>query len=108
MKKIIAAALLCGAGLAHAAPAHPCSAEAVKQAKSLLTFHFGPDERMEIDSTVKLLAPIRNPANKAQSFDVLEVWGTIYKGQYRMHLIYAQMKGSCVLMGQEILEHASL
>ncbi len=57
---------------------------------------------------VKVLAPIRNPANKKQSFDVLEVWGTIYKGQYRMHLIYAQLGGSCVLMGQEILEHASL
>ncbi|WGG53265.1 hypothetical protein [Rugamonas sp. DEMB1] len=111
MKKIIAAALLCGASLAQAAPtapAHRCSAEAVKQATSLLTFHFGPDERMEIDTDVKVLAPIRNPANKKQSFDVLEVWGTIYKGQYRMHLIYAQLGGSCVLMGQEILEHASL
>jgi hypothetical protein len=37
-------------------------------------------------------------------FDVLEVWGHIYKADYRMRLIYAQIKGSCALMGQEILE----
>jgi len=39
---------------------------------------------------------------------VLEVWGNIYKGQYRMHLIYAQMKGECLLMGQEILAFSNL
>ena len=39
-----------------------------------------------------------------QTFDVLEVWGHIYKADYRMRLIYAQIKGSCALMGQEILE----
>jgi hypothetical protein len=35
---------------------------------------------------------------------VLEVWGHIYKADYRMRLIYGQIKGSCALMGQEILE----
>ena len=63
---------------------------------------------MEIDKSVKELTPIRNPANKKQLFDVLEVWGYIYKGQYRMRLIYARLPGECVLMGQEILEYASL
>jgi hypothetical protein len=33
-------------------------------------------------------------------FDVLEVLGHIYKADYRMRLIYAQIKGSCALMGQ--------
>jgi hypothetical protein len=37
-------------------------------------------------------------------FDVLEVTGHVYKANYRMRLIYAQIKGSCLLMGQEILE----
>ena len=36
--------------------------------------------------------------------DVLEVWGYIYKAEYRMRFLYAQMPGTCVLMGQEILE----
>jgi len=38
---------------------------------------------------------------------VLEVWGHIYKGQYRMRLIYARSPKDCVLVGQEILEYAS-
>ena len=86
---------------------HHCSGAAIEQAPKLLAFHFGPDSRIEIDKTAKALAPIRNPANRAQRLDVLEVWGHIYKGQYRMRFIYAQQQ-DCVLMGQEILEHASL
>lgn len=109
MKKIIAlflALLSCGV---HAAPVHRCAEVAIHQAKSLLEFHIGrPDERIEIDKTVEVLAPIRTPGNKKQMFDVLEVWGTIYKADYRMRLIYAQMKRECVLMGQEILEPANL
>ncbi len=108
MKKIVALSLVLLSGALHAAPVHPCAAAASKQAQRLLTFHFGPDERIEIDKTVKVLAPMKNPANKNQMFDVLEVWGNIYKGQYRMHLIYAQVKDDCLLMGQELLEYASL
>ncbi len=51
---------------------------------------------------------MRNPRNKSQTFDILEVWGFIYKGEYRMHFIYAQIPGACLLMGQEIIEFASL
>ena len=40
--------------------------------------------------------------------DVLEIGGSIYKGSYRMRLIYAQLPGECVPMGQEILELATL
>jgi hypothetical protein len=68
----------------------------------------GPDGRIEIDASVKVLAPIRNPANRAQRFDVLEVWGHIYTGDYRMRLIHARLPDECVLMGQEALEYASL
>ena len=34
-------------------------------------------------------------------FDVLEVLGHIYKADYRMRRIYAQIKGSYALMGQK-------
>jgi hypothetical protein len=93
---------------AWAQPAHRCVNPAIEQAQKLLEFHFGPDARIQIDKTVKALAPIRNPANRSQRLDVLEVWGNVYKGQYRMRLIYAQIPKECVLMGQEILEYASL
>ena len=108
MKKLIVLAAVLFSGSLYAAPVHPCAAAATKQAERLLLFHFGPDDRIEIDKTVKVLSPIKNPANKNQMFDVLEVWGNIYKGQYRMHLIYAQAKSDCMLMGQEVLEYASL
>jgi len=93
---------------ASAQQVHSCASAATEQAQKLLAFHFGPDGRIEIDKAVKVLAPIRNPANRAQRLDVLEVWGHIYKGQYRMRFIYAQSPKECVLMGQEVLEYASL
>ncbi len=87
----------------------PCAARAIGRAKQLLTFYAGADDRMTIDKTVKQLPSIRNPADPAQSFDVLEVWGHIYKGQYRMRFIYFNASGmSCLLMGEEILEYARL
>jgi hypothetical protein len=56
----------------------------------------------------KELTSLRNPANRKQLFDVLQVWGHFYKGQYRMRFIYARLLGECLLMGQEILEYADL
>jgi hypothetical protein len=100
-------AILCMAGDCYAAPGHRCEADALKQARKLLTFHFGPDDRMAIDKAVKVLPPIRNPAGKG-SFDVLEIYGHIYKGTYRMHLIYGQLPGECILVGQEVLEITNL
>lgn len=99
---------LTGPSPASAQPPHHCASAVSEQARKLLVFHFGPDGRIEIDTSVKALAPIRNPANRAQRLDVLEVWGHIYKGQYRMRFIYAQSPKECVLMGQEVLEYASL
>jgi hypothetical protein len=86
---------------------HHCSSAALEQAPKLLAFHFGPDSRIEIDKTARALTPIRNPANRAQRLDVLEVWGHIYKGQYRMRFIYMRSPKDCVLVGQEVLEYAS-
>lgn len=86
---------------------HPCESDALRKAEKLIRFHSGEDDRIVINHDVGIMHPIKNPRNKKQSFDVLEVWGSIYKGKYRMRFIYAQMDG-CVLMGQELLEHASL
>jgi hypothetical protein len=108
IKSTVCAILLMLSGLAHAEPAHHCTSTAMEQAKKLLVFHAGSDNRIEINKSVKKLVPIRNPANKKQLLDVLEVWGYIYKGQYRMRFLYAQLAGECILMGQEILEYASL
>lgn len=97
------------AGAAQAAPAHRCAGPAARQAARLLAFHHGADDRIAIDArSVRQVGRLRNPAARGQSFDVLEVWGYVYKGQYRMRLVYAQPPGKCVLMGQEILEHARL
>lgn len=87
---------------------HRCAPAAREQAQKLLAFHVGGDGRLEIDMSVRTLPSIRNPANRLQRFDVLEVWGRIYKGQYRLRLIYARIPKECVLMGQEVLEYADL
>jgi hypothetical protein len=102
MKPALAAAfLLLAAGAAHA---HPCDADAIKRATPLLRFHFEDDQaNVGIDDTVKQLAPVKALSGSGK-FDVLEVWGHIYKADYRMRFIYAQVPDSCLLMGQEILE----
>ncbi len=85
--------------------AHPCDADAIKRGMPLLKLHFETDQLANagVDDTVRQLAPIKALKGKGK-FDVLEVWGHIYKADYRMRFIYAQIPGSCVLMGQEILE----
>lgn len=111
MKKVsqtlIACTLLGIAGGVFAKPPE-CSALAIEQARKLLSFHADGDGRIEIDKAVKELPSLKNPANEQQRFQVLEVWGYIYKARYRMRLIYAPMGGSCALMGQEVLEYAKL
>ena len=87
----------------------PCAARALDRAKQFLTFHYGPDDRMTIDKTVKQMPSMRNPEDPSQKFDVLEVWGYIYKGRYRMRFIYYNSPATrCVLIGEEILEYARL
>ncbi len=86
-----------------------CAGDAIAQARKLLTYHFGEDDRISIADKATPLPSILNPANRRQRFDVLEVWGFIYKGQYRMRFIYYGIdQGDCVLMGEEILQYATL
>jgi hypothetical protein len=100
--------LLLATSLVSAAVPQCSDADVIEQARKLLVFHFGDDERIEVDSTVEELMPIANPANKNEKFKVLQVWGFIYRGQYRVRLTYYPMDGACVLMGQEIMEYASM
>jgi hypothetical protein len=97
-----------GSTSASAQAAHRCAPAAREQAQKLLAFHVGGDDRIDIDVSVKTMPSVRNPANSRQLLDVLEVWGRIYKGQYRLRLIYARIPKECVLMGQEVLEYATL
>jgi hypothetical protein len=71
----------------------------------LLRLHFadGGDVKATISDVVKSLPPIRALAGKGR-LDVLEVRGYIYKTEYRMRFLYAQIPDQCVLMGQEIVE----
>lgn len=97
-----------GFGIAQADSPPRCAKDALEQAKRLLDFHVGGDDRIAIQPEVVEKAPLRNPANKDQTFQVLEVRGTIYKAEYRMRLIYYRLDQDCILMGQEILEQANL
>lgn len=81
-----------------------CKAQAVTEAKKLLAFYRDNDDRADIDNNVTPLARMRNPENRAHYFDVLQVWGTIYKGKYRMRFLFLS---DCTLMGEEILEYAN-
>lgn len=98
----VAAALL--AGPAQAQTPHPCAGDAVEHARKLLAFHFDDDTAdMTVDEAIKPVGTVKALRGEGR-FDVLEVWGFIYKAQYRMHFLYAQIPGDCVLMGQELLE----
>lgn len=104
---LLASALLLIVGYSHA-NSPECAAPAIAQARKLLSFHSDGDDRIAIDDKVKELPSLKNPADAQQRFQVLEVWGYIYKARYRMRLIYTPMGGSCTLMGQEVLEFAKL
>ncbi len=103
----LAIAVFAMAAAVGSAAAHPCDDDAKQRAEPLLKLHFEADGSnapdVSIEPTVTTLAPVKALVGKGK-FDVLEVWGDIYKARYRMHFIYAQIPGSCVLMGQEILE----
>ncbi|MGF6228053.1 hypothetical protein QFZ27_002008 [Inquilinus ginsengisoli] len=98
----VVAALL--AGPAQAQTPHPCAGDAVEHARKLLAFHFDEDTPdVSVDDAVKSVGTVKALRGEGR-FDVLEVWGFIYKAEYRMHFLYAQIPGTCALMGQEILE----
>jgi hypothetical protein len=89
----------------HAAE-HPCAPDAVLRGKNLLRFHVAEassSNPVGDGTTATVLSQVG--ALKGQGkFDVLEVTSHIYKASYRMRFIYARVGGSCLLMGQEILE----
>lgn len=108
MKILLFAILLAFSSGSATAATPQCASAAVAQAKKLLLFHVDGDERAEVESTARQLPSIANPADKGQKFLVLEVMGYVYKGEYRVRLIYHPVGKECVLMGQEILELAKL
>ncbi len=79
-----------------------CKENAVIDAKKILAFYKENDDRIIIDSNVKSLPKISNPENPNQIFDVVETWGYIYKGKYRIRLTYSSSL-NCTLMGEDIL-----
>lgn len=105
--KVFGAAVLglaMAAGAANAQAPHPCAGDATKQALKLLKFHTDSDDRGTVDERgVKQIGSVKAARGKGR-FDVLEVPGSVYKASYRMRMIYAQIPGSCVLMGQEVFE----
>ena len=104
MSAVAAVALMAAPGSAEAQTAHPCAADAVDHARKLLAFHFDDaSTEVSVDDTAKAVGTVKALRGEGR-FDVLEVWGFIYKAEYRMHFLYAQIPGTCALMGQEILE----
>jgi len=97
---------------AEPATVHPCSADAVAQAKKLLVFYLHLDDgttnrQWSVDDTARKIGEVSAIRGKRR-FDVLEVWGNVYKASYRMRFIYALVGGECTLMGEEIFEDAIL
>jgi hypothetical protein len=93
----------------YAAP-FSCAADATQSAKKLINFHMGEgfEDRISLDSPTPQHR-MKNPANPTQYFEVWQVDGDVSPhGHYRMRLIFYRMTHSCLLMGQEILEHANL
>lgn len=103
MRKTLLALL--AAGLAGPAlAAEPCAGDAKAKAQALLKLHAETTAQMPgTVGEIKRLGDIKALKGKGR-FDVLETTGYVYKAEYRIRLIYAQIKGSCILMGQEILE----
>ena len=102
MKTVLAIALCIATAVP--AAAHECDSDAQARAVPLLQLQFeDPSADVGISDEVKQLPPLKALEGKGK-FDVLEVWGYIYKAEYRMRFIYAQIPGSCLLMGQEVIE----
>jgi hypothetical protein len=84
---------------------HPCAGDAAAKAEALLRLHneLVKDGPVAVDPAVRLLPPVKALKGNGH-FDVLELWGHVYKADFRLRFLYAQIKGSCALMGEEILE----
>ncbi len=108
-KLALAGTIICAANMAHAQKAqHPCAKDAAAKGNLLLKFHFLEGEedknfKATVGDDVKVLPPVKAVIGNGR-FDVLEVWAAIYRTEYRMRFLYTQTKGSCILIGQEIIQ----
>lgn len=84
----------------------PCAAEASKAALKLLKLHTEADDRATVEGGARKIGTVKALVG-GKPLDVLEVEGSVYKANYRIRLIYAQIPGSCALIGQEILERSN-
>ena len=84
----------------------PCAAEASKAALKLLKLHTEADDRATVEDRVRKTGTVKALVG-GKPLDVLEVEGSVYKANYRIRLIYAQIPGSCALIGQEIFERSN-
>ena len=98
---------------ANASTSHRCAANARARAADLLSFHVRDDlpnakpPDIVIGQFVRKLPSIRNPANRTQHLDVLEVFGSVDRGEFRVRLVYIGRIARCVLVGQEVLNWGS-
>ena len=106
MKTITLAVLALLAAGPTLAQSPPCATEASKAALKLLKLHTEGDDRATVEDRVRKIGTVKAPV-VTKPLDVLEVEGSVYKANYRIRLIYAQIPGSCVLMGQEIFERSN-
>lgn len=108
VKFAVAASLIVmmGCAMPAAAQDHACASDAVSRARKLIRFHLsdpGMEAQISDGSVARRVADI--PLLKGRGkLDVLEVSTDVYKAGYRMRFLYAQIPGSCALLGQEILE----
>lgn len=82
-----------------------CADDARVQARKLLALHTDNDPRLELAKDATARPSVRNPADATQRLEVVEVWGFVAKGQYRMRFLYIGGYTPCTLVGQEILEY---
>lgn len=84
-----------------------CLDVAIEKAPKLIEFHFGSLNgfNVEIDSdSAKNLKQIKNPADSSENLAIVEIWGSVYKGNYRTRFIFSTKNGGCLLVGQEVIE----
>lgn len=84
---------------------HHCAEDAKVVAMQVLKLHTQADDRAVLEDKVTTMAPIRALKGRGK-LDVLEVWGNVYKADYRIRVLYAQIKDSCASLGFEIIEAA--
>lgn len=85
---------------------HRCAADAQMRAGKLIRFHIadpGMEGQIADGKAARQVANVPLLKGKGR-LDVLEVTTDVYKASYRMRFLYAQIPGTCALLGQEILE----